>query len=84
MNEWAWAGIALAAVVVLILFRRVLGGVVKLLVRSGLGMVFLWLFQGVGAVIGVPLGVNFINGAVLALLGVPGFALLLMTQWLTG
>ena len=42
---------------------------------------FLWLFQGLGALLGVQLGVNLLNGAVLGALGLPGFALLLMAQW---
>ena len=53
----------------------------RLALRSGLGLVFLWLFQGVGAVLGVTLGVNLLNGLVLGVLGPPGFALLLLTQW---
>ena len=35
----------------------------------------------VGAVLGVTLGVNLLNGLVLGALGPPGFALLLLTQW---
>ena len=42
---------------------------------------FLWLFRGVGTLLGVNLGVNLLNGLVLGALGLPGFALLLMAQW---
>lgn len=42
---------------------------------------FLWVFQGFGALLGVELGVNLLNGLVLGALGLPGFALLLMAQW---
>lgn len=81
MTSWGWwaaAGIALAA---LALFRRPFGALCRLAVRSGLGLVFLWMFQGVGSLLGVSLGVNLLNSLVLGALGLPGFALLLMTQW---
>ena len=81
MTGWvSWAATG-AAVVVLALCRRPLGALCRLAVRSGLGLVFLWLFQGVGALLGVQLGVNLLNSLVLGALGLPGFALLLMAQW---
>ena len=73
MTGWGWWAAAGAAVVVLALCR--------LAVRSGLGLVFLWLFRGIGALLGVQLGVNLLNGLILGALGLPGFALLLMAQW---
>ena len=81
MSGWAWlaalGGLALA----LALCRRPLAALGRLALRSGLGMVFLWAFQGLGALVGVQLGVNMLNGLVLGALGVPGFGLLLMAQW---
>ena len=65
-----------------VVFRRALGGLGRLAVRSGLWLGFLWLFKGIGALIGVNLGVNLFNAAVLGTLGVPGLALLMMTQWI--
>ena len=82
MTGWPWlAAGAAVLVLVLALFRRPLGALCRLAVRSGVGLVFLWLFQGVGALLGVQLGVNLLNGLVLGVLGLPGFALLLMAQW---
>lgn len=71
------AGVLLAA----ILLRRQLGWLVRLVARSGVGLAFLWLFQGVGELLGVSLGVNLLNALVLGVLGVPGLALLMMIQW---
>ena len=68
--------------ILLIVFRRTFGGLGRLAVRSGLWLGFLWLFKGIGSLIGVSLGVNLFNAAVLGALGVPGLALLMMTQWL--
>lgn len=75
---WAAAGLAVLA---LALFRRPLSVLARLCARSGVGLVFLWLFQGVGNLLGIQLGVNLLNSLVLGVLGAPGFALLLMTQW---
>ena len=70
-----------AAVLALAMCRRPLAALGGFGVRSGLGLVFLWLFRGVGTLLGVNLGVNLLNGLVLGALGLPGFALLLMAQW---
>lgn len=80
MSGWVWWA-AGALILFLILCRRPLTALCRLAVRSGLGMVFLWLFQGLGGLLGVTLGVNLLNGLVLGALGLPGFALLLMAQW---
>ena len=82
MSGWIWWAAAVGLVLVLALCRRPLAALCRLAVRSGLGLVFLWLFQDVGTLLGVQLGVNLLNGLVRGALGVPGFALLLMTQWL--
>lgn len=81
MSSWIWPAAAGAAILALALFRRPLGALCRLAVRSGVGMVFLWLFQGLGGLLGVRLGVNLLNGLVLGALGLPGLALLLMAQW---
>ena len=73
--------IVCGVLMLLILFRRPLGRLGRLLFRSGVGLAFLWLIRGVSPLIGVHLGVNLLNAAVLGVLGVPGFALLMMVQW---
>lgn len=84
MSGWIWAGAAVAALLILVLFRRPLGALGRLAFRSGVSMVFLWLLQGVGPLLGIRLGVNLLNGVVLGALGAPGLALLLMVQWAAG
>ncbi len=80
MSGWAWWA-AGGLILVMALCRRPLAALCRLAVRSGLGLVFLWLFQSFGGLLGVTLGVNLLNGLVLGALGPPGFALLLLTQW---
>ena len=84
MSGWVWGAAAAAALLALVLLRRPLGAVGRMLFRSGLGIAFLWLFRGLGGLLGLHLGVNLFNGLVLGLLGVPGLALLLMVRWLAG
>lgn len=81
MSWGVWLGVALVAGMLLILFRRPLRLVGRLAVRWGVGMVVLWGIQGIGPSLGVYLGFNALNGLVLGVLGVPGFGLLLLTQW---
>lgn len=73
--------IVLGVLVLLILLRRPLGKLGRLAVRSGLWLVFLWLFKSVAPLVGVNLGVNLFNAVILGLLGVPGLAFLMMAQW---
>ena len=73
--------IVVGLLILMILLRRPLGRLGRLAVRSGVGLAFLWLIKGVGPLVGVHLGVNLFNAAVLGVLGAPGFALLMMAQW---
>ena len=76
---WSMAGLLLCAA--LLLLRRPLAQLIRLGVRSSVGLAALALFSQVGQLLGVSLGVNLVNALVLGLLGVPGFGLLLMLQW---
>lgn len=58
-------------------------GLGRFTLRTGLGLGALSLLSGAGEVIGVHLGVNLVNGMLLGALGVPGFGLLMMLNWLT-
>ena len=77
---WALAGLLLCAA--LFLLRWPLAQLVRLLLRSSVGLAVLALFSQVGHLLGISLGVNLVNAVVLGLLGVPGFGLLLMLQWI--
>jgi len=84
MSGWMWCGAAVAALLVFALLRRPLRALGRVAVRSGLGMVLLWLVQWLGVLPGVQLGVNLFNGVVFGVLGVPGLALLMMIRWAAG
>lgn len=72
--------ILIAAVLILVIFRRPLLWLGKLLVRSLLGLGFLALWSQSGLAAGLALGVNAFNAVTLGLLGLPGLGLLLF-RW---
>lgn len=76
---WCLAGLVLCAA--LLLLRRPVARLLRLALRSSVGLAVLALFSQVSQLIGVSLGVNLINALVLGVLGAPGFGLLLMLQW---
>lgn len=76
--------IVLGSLLLLVLLRRPLMGAGRLVGRSALWLGALWVLRGVLPVLGISLGVNLFNGAVLGLLGAPGLALLMMVQWVAG
>jgi len=53
----------------------------KLLVNTLLGFLALWAVNLTAAVTGVSLGLNLMNALVIGILGLPGFILLLLVQW---
>ena len=73
--------ILIAAVLILVIFRRPLLWLGKLLVRSLLGLGFLALWYQSGVAAGLALGVNAFNAVTLGLLGLPGLGLLLLFRW---
>ena len=76
---WCLAGLVLCGA--LLLLRRPAAQLIRLALRSGVGLAALALFSQVGHLVGVQLGVNLFNALVLGVLGLPGFGLLLMMQW---
>ncbi|MGE4277267.1 MAG: pro-sigmaK processing inhibitor BofA family protein [Lawsonibacter sp.] len=76
---WGLAGLLLCAA--LLLLHRPLIHLVRLALRSSVGLAVLALFAQIGHLLGISLGVNLVNALVLGLLGIPGFGLLLMLQW---
>lgn len=68
-------------VVCLRLFAAPLKLALKVVFNSALGFGALWLLNLTTAVTGLSLGLNIFNAVVIGILGVPGFGLLLLVQW---
>lgn len=75
-----WLLLTVAVLAALVFLRRPLGLLLKLLVRSVLGLGGIWLFNLAGGLIGVQVGMNLFTGLTLGLLGLPGLGLLLLLQ----
>lgn len=75
-----WVCIALVLCGALFIVHRPLAHLIRLFLRSSLGLVVLAVMSQFGSYVGINLGVNLINAVVLGVLGVPGFGLLLLLQ----
>ena len=60
---------------------ELLNQAVKLLVNTLLGFLALWAVNLTAGVTGIALGLNLWNALVIGVLGLPGFVLLLLVQW---
>ena len=78
-----WCAVALGLCALLCL-RGLIGRLLRLVLRSGAGLVLLAALARFGSALGLGLGVNLTNALVLGLLGAPGFALLCLLHWVLG
>lgn len=78
-TAWGLAGLVLCTA--LLLLRRPLAQLIRLILRSSVGLAVLAVLAPLGQGMGISLGVNLTNALVLGLLGAPGLGLLLMVQW---
>ena len=63
------------------LFAAPLKLALKVLLNSALGFGAVWLLNLTTAVTGLSLGLNWFNALLIGILGIPGFGLLLLVQW---
>ena len=79
-------GVIIAAVgAVLLLFaiiRIPIKIIFKLLLNIAVGFVMLFFLNLLGEFFGITVAVNWINAAIVGILGIPGVALILLLQWL--
>ncbi|HHT16137.1 MAG: pro-sigmaK processing inhibitor BofA [Firmicutes bacterium] len=75
--------VALLALLALIVFRKPTKFILRLLLSTVLGFIALFVINFLGGLIGISIAVNWINGAIVGILGLPGIALLLILEWLT-
>ena len=76
------AGLALFFLIALLrIFSTPLRLAIKLFVNTLLGFAALWAVQFTTAITGITLGINLLNALIVGILGLPGFVLLLLMQW---
>ena len=83
LNQKIIAGLLLAFffITLLRIFSTPLRLALKLLANTALGFLALWAVHATAAFTGITLGLNLWNALVIGILGLPGFALLLLVQW---
>ena len=76
------AGLALFFIIALLrVFSTPIRLVLKLSLNTLLGFIGLWVMQLTAGLTGITLGFNLLNALVIGILGLPGFCLLLLLQW---
>lgn len=53
----------------------------RLLANTLLGFLALWVVNLTAGITGIALGINVLNALIIGILGLPGFVLLLLMQW---
>ena len=81
-----WIGIAILAVISVVLVLRLLSAplrlAVKLLINALVGFAVLFLLNFAGGFVGLSLGINWLNAIVVGIFGAPGVVLLLLLKYL--
>ena len=83
LNQKIIASLLLAFFLITLLrvLRAPLRLALRLLRNTALGFAALWSVRATAALTGITLGLNTFNALVIGILGLPGFVLLLLTQW---
>ena len=83
LNQKVIAGLlAIFFLIALIrIFSTPLRIALRLLVNTLLGFLALWATNLTAGITGITLGLNLLNALIIGILGLPGFVLLLLTQW---
>ena len=77
------AAAAIGLIVLLLkLLRKPIKWAFKLLLHAAFGFLFLWIFNIFGGIIGLSLGLNWVNAVVTGVLGIPGVVLLLLLKYI--
>ena len=81
--EWIVLGLVILFLLVAAvrLFSAPLKLALRVLINSVLGFAAMWLLNLTSDVTGLSLGLNLFNALTIGVLGVPGFLLLLLLQW---
>ena len=83
LNQKILAGFLAAFFLIALLriFSAPLRVALRLLSNTLLGFLALWIVNLTASATGIALGMNFLNALTIGILGVPGFVLLLLVQW---
>ena len=83
MNYWIWIAVVGLGLVAILFFNRQIKFAFNLVRNAALGGVGIWLVNMLLAPMGLAVGVNVLTLFIVGVLGVPGFMLLYLSQWMT-
>ena len=83
MDYWIWIAIAGLGLVAILFFNRQVKFAFDLIRNAVLGGVGIWIANMLLAPMGLAVGVNVLTLFIVGVLGVPGFMLLYLSQWMT-
>ncbi|MCL2420789.1 MAG: pro-sigmaK processing inhibitor BofA family protein [Defluviitaleaceae bacterium] len=84
MDYWIWMVVAGLGLVAILFFNRQVKVAFTLLRNAVIGAAGIWAANMLLAPIGVMVGVNLMTLFIVGVLGIPGFLLLYLTQWMVG
>ena len=82
MDYWLWVLIAGLGLVAMLFFNRQVKALFYVLRNAVLGIAGIWAANMVLAPMGLFVGVNVLTVFIVGILGIPGFFLLYLTQWM--
>jgi len=82
--QWMWIAVAGMGLVAILFFNRQLKAVFSVVRNAALGGIGIWLCNMLLAPFGLAVGINLLTVFIVGILGIPGFMLLYLTQWMIG
>ena len=82
--QWMWIAVAGMGLIAILFFNRQLRAVVSVVRNAVLGGIGIWLCNMLLAPFGLAVGINLLTVFIVGVLGIPGFVLLYVTQWMIG
>ena len=84
MDYWLWMAIAGMGFAAVLFFSRQIKMIFGVVRNAVLGIMGILAFNIILAPMGLAVGVNIMTVFIVGVLGVPGFLLLYLTQWMVG
>jgi len=75
-------GVGVLVLLCIAIFTKPIRFVFRLLLNTLFGFLMLFLINYAGAFLGIHLGLNWFNAAIVGIFGLPGVGFLLLLQWL--
>ena len=84
MSYWLWIAVAMLGLVAILFFSRQIKAAFNIARNAVLGIVGILACNMLLSSAGIAVGVNALTVFIVGVLGVPGFLLLYLTQWMVG